>query len=489
MTKEQMKRANGVAFPIIMVIASYVFLTLIAYLAFSPDMVDWKTYLQIIVSVITLVVCITTYVVKKKEKICGYAMLTTVGMLYVVLRAFGNTDETGMYALPVLFVAVAYLDVKLITIANAVVMIANILRLLLRLDELAAGGGSNTVITIFVCILAGFASVNITRLLVSFNKENLSSVNSNLNRVVDTIDKVKEASDEVVNGVAVVRELSDENKEGANNVVSSMAELATNNDALHEKTMSSMDMTTDINTQVENVVNLVTEMLQLVQESVARAEQSSGDLADVMESTHMMVQLSSEVERVLVEFKKEFARVKEETGTIVGISSQTNLLALNASIEAARAGEAGRGFAVVADEIRNLSMGTQTSSGRIIDALGNLEETAEKMTESITKTLELVNETTEKLGAVNQGVRAFTEDSNRMGHHITVIDSAMKDVESANGIMVDNMQQICEIMQTMTQCVSDAGEISKDMLAKYEETSDNVNRIEGVVGKLVEELS
>lgn len=489
MTKEQMKRANGVAFPIIMVIASYVFLTLIAYLAFSPDMVDWKTYLQIIVSVITLVVCITTYVVKKKEKICGYAMLTTVGMLYVVLRAFGNTDETGMYALPVLFVAVAYLDVKLITIANAVVMIANILRLLLRLDELAAGGGSNTVITIFVCILAGFASVNITRLLVSFNKENLSSVNSNLNRVVDTIDKVKEASDEVVNGVAVVRELSDENKEGANNVVSSMAELATNNDALHEKTMSSMDMTTDINTQVENVVNLVTEMLQLVQESVARAEQSSGDLADVMESTHMMVQLSSEVERVLVEFKKEFARVKEETGTIVGISSQTNLLALNASIEAARAGEAGRGFAVVADEIRNLSMGTQTSSGRIIDALGNLEETAEKMTESITKTLELVNETTEKLGAVNQGVRAFTEDSNRMGHHITVIDSAMKDVESANSIMVDNMQQICEIMQTMTQCVSDAGEISKDMLAKYEETSDNVNRIEGVVGKLVEELS
>ncbi len=489
MTKEQMKRANGVAFPIIMVIASYVFLTLIAYLAFSPDMVDWKTYLQIIVSVITLVVCITTYVVKKKEKICGYAMLTTVGMLYVVLRAFGNTDETGMYALPVLFVAVAYLDVKLITIANAVVMIANILRLLLRLDELAAGGGSNTVITIFVCILAGFASVNITRLLVSFNKENLSSVNSNLNRVVDTIDKVKEASDEVVNGVAVVRELSDENKEGANNVVSSMAELATNNDALHEKTMSSMDMTTDINTQVENVVNLVTEMLQLVQESVARAEQSSGDLADVMESTHMMVQLSSEVERVLVEFKKEFARVKEETGTIVGISSQTNLLALNASIEAARAGEAGRGFAVVADEIRNLSMGTQTSSGRIIDALDNLEETAEKMTESITKTLELVNETTEKLGAVNQGVRAFTEDSNRMGHHITVIDSAMKDVESANSIMVDNMQQICEIMQTMTQCVSDAGEISKDMLAKYEETSDNVNRIEGVVGKLVEELS
>ncbi len=44
-------------------------------------------------------------------------------------------------------------------------------------------------------------------------------------------------------------------------------------------------------------------------------------------------------------------------------------------------------------------MGTKTSSGRIRDALDHLEETSEKMTESITKTLEMIRMTREKLHA------------------------------------------------------------------------------------------
>ena len=110
----------------------------------------------------------------------------------------------------------------------------------------------------------------------------------------------------------------------------------------------------------------------------------------VVESTNLMAALSGEVEQILGEFKNEFAKVKEETGTIEEISSQTNLLALNASIEAARAGEAGKGFAVVADEIRNLSDGTQSSSGSIMGALNRLEETSDKMTDAITNTLKLI---------------------------------------------------------------------------------------------------
>ena len=162
-----------------------------------------------------------------------------------------------------------------------------------------------------------------------------------------------------------------------------MNELTTNNESLQVRTNSSMDMTTGINPQVQNVADLIGEMVELTKESGEHAKNSYSELEEVMETTNTMSTLSSEVEKVLHEFKAEFEMVKTETGTIESISSQTNLLALNASIEAARAGEAGKGFAVVADQIRSLSADTKDSSGQIREALTHLEETSDKMTDSI----------------------------------------------------------------------------------------------------------
>lgn len=316
----------------------------------------------------------------------------------------------------------------------------------------------------------------------------IGSIEGNLKRVVKTIEQVKDASTLVVDGVTVVRELADENQEGANNVVGSMETLAQNNNFLHEKTISSLDMTQKINNQVENVAQSIEKMVTLVQESVTHASTSSSKLSGLVDTTKTMAQLASEVESVLAEFKKEFAMVKEETGTIEGITSQTNLLALNASIEAARAGDAGKGFAVVADEIRNLSMGTQNSSNSIMNALGHLEETSDRMTKAINGTLELIHITIEKMAEVNDSVNSITEDSKQIGSDIKVIDSAMSDVEESNRNMVDNMKQICDVMELMTDSIRNAEDTTKVMRSKYEETSTNVINIEKVVGQLVEQL-
>ncbi|MBQ9765616.1 MAG: methyl-accepting chemotaxis protein [Lachnospiraceae bacterium] len=316
----------------------------------------------------------------------------------------------------------------------------------------------------------------------------LSSVQGNLDKVVQTIESVKTASNSIVDGVTVVRELSDENKDSANSVVESMNKLTANNETLQEATASSLEMTQKIDMQVEHAATLIQEIVGLMQQSVTNAKTSSSQLEEVVKSTTEMADLSSEVEAILKEFKKEFNMVKEETGTIEKITSQTNLLALNASIEAARAGEAGKGFAVVADEIRNLSTGTKDSSTSIMEALTHLEDTSDKMMSSMSKTLELINLTLEKVIQVNESVTAITEDSVKLGNNVQVVDSAMQEVEESNKNMVANMQKVTEVMHLMTESIVDADENSKVMRSKYEETSANVIHIEDVVGKLVEEL-
>ena len=247
-------------------------------------------------------------------------------------------------------------------------------------------------------------------------------------------------------------------------------------------------MTGDINAQVEHVVALINEMVSLTAESVTHAQTSSADLDELVKTAGTMSELSGEVENVLQEFKSEFEKVKEETGTIDSISSQTNLLALNASIEAARAGEAGKGFAVVAEQIRTLSTETKSSSGQIQDALTRLDEISEKMTSSIEQTLKLIQLTLEKVTLTGENVGKITADSSQLGEHIQVIDTAIKEVENSNRQLVSNMENVTDIVNVMTNCISDSDETTKRMSSKYEETALNINNIEDVIQDLMCEL-
>jgi len=412
------------------------------------------------------------------------------GVFYAFTVLTSDTNLTFAYIFPIICMLMLYKDKKMfmrISLLNIALIIANFIY------TRASGNAASLTMAEFeiqlgVIVLSYIAYVLAIDHMQKSDGAMLGSVQDNLDRVVRTIEQVKDASTAVVDGITVVRELSDENIEGANNVVHSMEELTANNDVLHEKTNSSLDMTNKIDNQVGNVANLISEVVTLTNGSVEHAKMSSEQLADVVKSTTQMAELSAEVETILKNFKDEFEKVKTETGMITGITSQTNLLALNASIEAARAGEAGKGFAVVADEIRDLSMGTKTSSERILGALGNLEETSEKMTESITQTMELIRVTLEKITQVNESVTRITEDSVHIGNNVQVIDSAMNEVEDSNKNLVDNMNQVSEVMELMTSSIVEADTTTKVMRSKYEETYNNVNEIEEVVGKLIEEL-
>lgn len=409
--------------------------------------------------------------------------------LFVMLSA-DDPIATFSYVFPVAGMLILFKNRRILInvgVANILVVVITYVRLIVT------GWDKPTMIADFevalACTLLCYVSYVLSSLyLTRSEKSMLDAVESNLQKVVHTIEVVKVASNSVVDGVIVVRELADENRLSADDVVDNMLELSANNEILQEATKSSLEMTEAINNQVENAATLIQEIVGLMQQSVTNAKQSSEQLETVVQMTTEMAEVSGEVEQILKDFRTEFDMVKQETGTIDKITSQTNLLALNASIEAARAGEAGKGFAVVAEEIRQLSTGTKDSSTSIMEALSHLEETSDKMMTSISKTLELINSTLTKVVQANESVTSITEDSIKLGENVQVVDTAMQAVEQSNHNMVQNMRQVTEVMELMTESISNAEESTRVMRSKYVETSDNVEHIETTVGKLIEEL-
>ena len=422
-----------------------------------------------------------------------YRWVLGLGYLtYFAVIAWTAMDEISyVFILPLISIIILYKDPKLIKVMMWATMFVMITSNLYkgRVKGMMEFVSSVDCAIQFAIVICCYACTNMAiKHLVESDGALTGSIQSNLDRVVRTVEQVKVASNAVVDGVTVVRELADENKEGAENVVIDMQELSNSNAILNDKTMSSMEMTTVIDTQVKNVAGLMEKVVELIEASTTHANTSSDELGEVVETTNKMADLSSDVEKILAEFKQEFENVKTETGTIEGITSKTNLLALNASIEAARAGEAGKGFAVVANEIRELSSGTQNSSSRIMEALSHLEETSERMLESIGETINLIQVNMNKVSSVNKSVTDITNDTASLGVNIKVVDGAVKEVEASNITLVDNMKQVCEVMEDMTGRINEAELTTKEMLSKYEESAKSAVNIENVVGHLMEEL-
>lgn len=419
-----------------------------------------------------------------------YNLVIGYGIFYTFVISTTESPIAFTYILPVTSLLVLYKNRKFMiycgVVNSIIIIISSVYHVMCGYNS--AADMKNYQLELSAIILCYICYVMSIHHLNESDGAMTNSIKADLQRVITTVEKVKTASNSIMSGVSVVREISVENTHSADVVADGMTTLTDNNGRLEDTTSSSVDMTTDISSQVKHVAQMIEQMVVLTAESGEHAKNSSDDLTSLVETTHAMTDLSSEIGKILENFKEEFDRVKLETGKIEEITEQTALLALNASIEAARAGEAGRGFGVVAQQISSLSTETQSSSGQIEEALIRLQKTSDNMTASIEETIKLVQETFRKVSKTGKNVEKINDDSKQIENHIQEIDTAIKEVENSNHQLVENMDNVSQIVKDMTNCISYSNEMSGRMLSKYEESMTNINDIEKVIEALMCEL-
>jgi len=373
-------------------------------------------------------------------------------------------DADRIYALQssnvrdMLWIAAGLLLVSLIVAYAIALLLTRPLKRLTRQVELA-GQGDLTV------------TVDLTR------KDEIGSLAQAFNQTMDSLRQfigvMQRGVKQLEQSAAMLQNSSGESRASSERIASAMKEAAAGAEVQLERSVESSKSLEDVAAGVGRIAEASGEVAVSSGQSREQAEKGNAYMDSVVGQMHTIRSSNEQLREVVAAMNTHSQQIDQVVVTIAAIASQTNILALNAGIEAARAGEHGRGFAIVAGEIRKLAEQTASSSERITEMLGAVQDETNRAVGMME-------------GAVNE-VQAGEQLALQAGSSFAVILSEIRKVDEQIAEVSSASEELAASTEEVSASVSEAAEIVNRSAAHFagvaEASQDQLDRVAGMNGE------